>query len=132
MSVNRANRSFAARVLRQVVGPLIGAAVVGYFAYHTVEGERGLMALTQLQSRVSEAEKTLGTVRAERMALERRARLLRPDNLDPDMLDEQGRRVLDVTGPDDLVILTPPRPSSAQSHAGVAPEGGGQAQGAGN
>lgn len=102
-------RSSLGRVLRQIIGPLIGAAVVGYFAYHTVEGERGLVALTQLQVRVNAAEKTLNEVREERQVLERRARLLRPDNLDPDMLDEQGRRVLDVAGPDDLVVLTPPR-----------------------
>lgn len=118
-------RSSLGRVLRQIIGPLIGAAVVGYFAYHTVEGERGLVALTQLQVRVNAAEKALSEVRGERQVLERRARLLRPDNLDPDMLDEQGRRVLDVAGPDDLVVLTPPRapaltPDTAPAHDGDA------------
>ncbi|MDE1147764.1 MAG: septum formation initiator family protein [Azospirillaceae bacterium] len=107
----RSFRSALNRALRQVVGPVVGASVVAYFAYHTVQGERGLMALTQLQTQVTEAKATLDQVRDEREAMERRARLLRPDNLDPDMLEEEARKVLDFTRPDDLVILLPGKPA---------------------
>ena len=119
----RSHRSSLSRTLRQIIAPLIGAAVVGYFAYHTVQGDRGLMALTHLQTEMDAATHTLMQVRSERQALERRARLLRPDNLDPDMLEEQGRKVLDVAGPNDLIVLTPNAPPSHDSDAKAQPKG---------
>lgn len=102
-------RTVALRALRQTVGPLIGVCVVGYFAYHTVHGERGLVALTHLQGEVADAGATLAQVRAERQELERRATLLRPDHLDPDLLEERARAVLNYSHPDELIILLPRR-----------------------
>lgn len=99
------------RLLRQIVGPVLGAFVVAYFAYHTVQGDRGLVALTHLQGEVEEAERVLEQVRSERIELERRTTLLRPDSLDPDMLEERARAQLNHTHPDDLVILLPGRPA---------------------
>lgn len=102
-------RSALGRAIRQIVGPVIGVSVVAYFAYHTVHGDRGLVALTHLQSEVARAQSTLDQVRAEREELERRTRLLRPDSLDPDLLDERARAVLNQSHPDDLIILLPRR-----------------------
>ncbi|MFC7332049.1 FtsB family cell division protein [Rhodocista pekingensis] len=99
------------RAFRQIIGPVLGASVVAYFAYHTVQGDRGLVALTHLQGEVEEASRVLADVRHEREQLEHRARLLRPDNLDPDMLEERARLLLNKTHPDDLVILLPGRPA---------------------
>ena len=31
------------RKARQVLGPLLGAAVMAYFTYHAVQGDRGLV-----------------------------------------------------------------------------------------
>lgn len=112
MSMFRHLRSAASRTLRQTVGPLIGVCVVGYFAYHTVHGERGLVALTHLQNDVADANATLAQVRAEREELERRANLLRPDHLDPDLLEERARAVLNYSHPDELIILLPRRPAT--------------------
>ena len=95
------------RALRQVIGPAIGAAIVGYFAYHAVQGDRGLIALTHLKSEIQQAEATLAQVRDERMQMEQRASLLKRDHLDPDMLDERARAVLNYSHPDDVIILVP-------------------------
>jgi len=111
MTVARTFASGINRLLRQTVGPVLGAAVVAYFAYHTVQGDRGLMALTHLQGEVAEAERVLAIVKAERMELEHRASLLRPDNLSLDMLDERSRVLLNRVHPDELVILLPGRPA---------------------
>ena len=97
------------RGARQTIGPVIGVSVVAYFAYHTVHGDRGLVALTHLQSEVARAQATLDQVKEEREEMERRASLLRPDNLDPDLLEERARAVLNLSHPDDLVILMPRR-----------------------
>ena len=100
---------------RQIVAPLIGAVVVSYFAYYTVEGDRGLVRLGNLQKEVAEADGALRDLLGERETLERRARLLRPDNLDPDMLDERARQLLNAAHPDDLVIFLPNKAAEAPS-----------------
>ncbi|UEM06171.1 septum formation initiator family protein [Skermanella rosea] len=95
------------RALRQTVGPAIGAAIVGYFAYHAVQGDRGLIALSHLQNEIQQAQATLAQVSEQRIELEKRASLLRRDHLDPDMLDERARAVLNYSHPDDVIILVP-------------------------
>ena len=95
------------RALRQTIGPAIGAAIVGYFAYHAVQGDRGLIALTHLQNEIQQAQATLAQVSEQRIELEKRASLLRRDHLDPDMLDERARAVLNYSHPDDVIILVP-------------------------
>lgn len=122
MTMIRTLRSALGRAVRQTVGPVIGVSVVAYFAYHTVHGDRGLVALTHLQSEVARAQATLDQAKAERDEMERRASLLRPDNLDPDLLEERARAVLNQSHPDDLVILLPRR-SATQSTQGAPDQG---------
>jgi cell division protein FtsB len=94
---------------RQAIAPILGSILVIYFSYHMVQGNHGLIAYMSLQAKVGQAEARYAQVHAERVALERRVALLRPDNLDPDMLEEQARTVLDFVHPDDVVILLPQR-----------------------
>jgi cell division protein FtsB len=96
------------RSLQAAVGPVLGFCVVGYFAYHSFEGERGIYAYVRLAEQVENARAHLDDVRAERVALEKRVALMRSDSLDPDMLDEQTRALLNFTRPDELVILEAP------------------------
>ena len=90
---------------RHVVGPFVGLIVVVYFAYHTVEGDRGLLAWWRLNQEIHQAEESLGQLEEIRDNLDRRVRLLRPDHLDPDMLEERARLMLNLGRPDDQVIL---------------------------
>ena len=90
---------------RHIVGPVLAISVFGYFAYHSVQGDRGLIAWLQLGQQVEIAQATLEKVSRDRAALEHRTRLLRPDNLDRDMLDERSRQVLSLMRPDELVIF---------------------------
>jgi cell division protein FtsB len=98
------------RRARDVVGPVLGFCVVGYFVYHSIEGDRGLTAYLRLGEQLIEARAQLDEIQAERKALERRVKLLRADNLDPDMLDERAREVLNYTRPDEIVIPETPGP----------------------
>jgi cell division protein FtsB len=112
-------RSLTSRMngmIRQTLGPLIGIFVAGYFGYYTVNGERGLTALTHLQGEVQEAEQVLAQLRTEREAAERRTQLLKPDNLDPDMLEERARIVLNHAHPDDLIVLLPRQDAPPAAH----------------
>jgi cell division protein FtsB len=40
-----------------------------------------------------------------RQRIERDVALLQPENLDPDMLDERARAILNLAHPDDLVMM---------------------------
>lgn len=93
------------RQIRQIVASIFGVAVIGYFAYHAVEGERGLRAYFALQLQTELASKERDALRDDRMVIERRVNLLTPGSLDLDMLDERARTVLSKVHEDDFVIL---------------------------
>jgi cell division protein FtsB len=93
------------RRARHVVGPLLGIVAVAYFAYHTVHGERGVLAYLQMRERVAEAERRFAAVELERTYWERRVKLLHPASIDPDMLDERVRVMLGYARADDLIVL---------------------------
>ncbi|UCH76014.1 MAG: septum formation initiator family protein [Rhodospirillales bacterium] len=81
---------------------------MGYFAYHAIEGERGLRSYFALKQKIEFARAERDNARAERRILERRVLALRPDSLDLDMLEERARQVLGLVHQDDFVIQLPP------------------------
>jgi cell division protein FtsB len=95
------------RRARLVVGPILGIALTGYFAYHLVEGDRGFKAWVRLNREVRTAATNLETVRAQRSALDLKVSNFRPDHVDPDLLDERIRATLNLVAPDDIVIMQP-------------------------
>jgi cell division protein FtsB len=95
------------RRITQVLGPVFAAAVVAYFAYYTVQGERGLIALARLQAQEAQAKVTYVSVKADRDALQARVMSLRPDSLDIDRLDERTRTLLNDSRADELIINLP-------------------------
>jgi len=90
-----------------LVGPLLAIALTGYFAYHLVEGDRGLRAWIRLTQELRLDKEHLAAVSAERAELEHRVSHMRPDHVDPDLLDAQVRKTLDLVRPDEIVIMTP-------------------------
>jgi cell division protein FtsB len=95
------------RRAKVLVAPVLGLALTGYFAYHLVEGERGLRAWIRVAQELRLAKEALSAVSAERAALDRRVSHMRPEQVDPDLLDAQTRRTLDVVSPDEIVIIQP-------------------------
>jgi cell division protein FtsB len=93
------------RRARLIIGPVLGIALTGYFAYHLVEGDRGLNAWFRLNREVRAATANLETVRAQRAALDLRVANLKPNHVDPDLLDERIRATLNLVSPDDIVIM---------------------------
>lgn len=88
-----------------MIGPLMGISLTMYFGYHLLQGDRGWFALKKLETALSEARATHDTVGQEREELQHRVTLLRPETLDPDMLDERARAVLGYVEADDVIIL---------------------------
>lgn len=90
---------------RQIVASIFGVAVIGYFAFHAVEGDRGLRAYFALNLRTELAREERDALRYDRMMIERRVDLLKPESLDLDMLEERARKILNKVHEDDFVIL---------------------------
>jgi cell division protein FtsB len=83
----------------------VGAALlIGYFWVNAYTGNHGLRAKQNLDQQIAQLSAELTTLKAERAVWERRVSLLRSDNLDPDMLDERARALLDYVDPNDLVL----------------------------
>jgi cell division protein FtsB len=89
---------------RSAVIPLVCFALAVYFTYHLIEGDRGVLAWTHLVQQIRDAKAEAARVHAERMEAEHRVSLLRADNLDPDLLDEQARARANLVAPGETVI----------------------------
>ena len=85
--------------------PAACAVVAGYFAYHAVIGDFGLIASLELKREKAALQAELAAAQAELLALEHRVNLLRPESLDPDMLDERARETLNLAHPNDITIF---------------------------
>ncbi|MBV8508230.1 MAG: septum formation initiator family protein [Alphaproteobacteria bacterium] len=103
MSIVRSIR----RRAHSVLGPVVGIVLTGYFAYHLVEGDRGFKAWLRLNGEVRTATANLEAVRAQRAAVEAKVSNLRPEHVDPDLLDERIRATLNLVSPDDVVVMQP-------------------------
>jgi cell division protein FtsB len=98
--------------------PLLALGAAGYFGYHFETGDHGLKARADLQGRKEVLEGELAGLKEVRARIERDVALLRPESLDPDMLDERARAILNLAHQDDLVMMKrrqpvpePPTPS---------------------
>lgn len=87
----------------------LAALFIGYFAVNAFTGNRGLRAAQDLEQQKAEMKGELARLKADRRRWEHRVSLLRSDSIDPDMLDERVRAMLDYVDPNEIVMLTPPR-----------------------
>ncbi len=96
------------RRARQAIVPVVAICVTGYFGYHLVQGDYGLVSWLRLSHEIEETKAQLALVSTEREALERRVSLLRPESLDRDMIEERARVILGFAHENDVVILNAP------------------------
>ena len=94
--------------LRQALIPFVCIIVLGYFAYHAVYGRHGFISWLDIQNRIDMLEHQLAEVEGKREQLDRQVALLRPESLDPDLLDERARAALGYANPDEVVIFLDP------------------------
>jgi cell division protein FtsB len=82
----------------------IAALVIGYFGVNAYSGNRGLRAKQDLDEQIAQLNGELAGLRAERATWERRVLLLRSGSIDPDMLDERARALLNYADPRELTL----------------------------
>ena len=87
------------------IGLYVGVALlIGYFGVNAYTGNHGLRARQDLDQQIAQLTGELATLHAERANWDRRVSLLKSESLDPDMLDERARALLDYVDPRDLTL----------------------------
>jgi cell division protein FtsB len=95
------------RRLRLMIAPTAFLAIAGYFGWHAMQGNRGLVAHAERLELLRKVEADNATARAERDRWERRVASLRASQLNPDTLDERARAMLHLADPGDIVVPYP-------------------------
>jgi cell division protein FtsB len=97
------------RRLRSILTALglyvMAALLIGYFGVNAFSGNRGLKAKEDIDQQIATLTADLNRLKLERSQWERRVALLQSDKIDPDMLDERARALLDDVDADDLTLM---------------------------
>ena len=98
--------------LRSILNALalyvMAALLIGYFGVNAYDGNHGLKAKQDIDRQTATLSAELSHLQAERARWDRSIALLRSDNIDPDMLDERARALLDDADPHDLIMMIKP------------------------
>jgi cell division protein FtsB len=90
--------------LRAIAPPVVFLAITYYFGWNAVHGKSGLEAQHVQQQELAQATARNEAVAAERLAWQTKIADLNGQSIQPDMLDEQAREVLNLANPQDMVI----------------------------
>lgn len=95
------------RRVRASAAPLFFLALVGYFGWNATRGDHGLVSFSERTKLLAHARADLADAEATRAAWARRARGLQAEHIEADTLDEQARAMLNLSDPDDVVVMYP-------------------------
>lgn len=98
----------------KLLAPIIVILIMTYFAFHTIQGDRGILAWNRLIQAKEEALEKKKALEATHEALDRKVRLLRPRSLSLDLLGEKVREKLYYAAPNEVILDQ----SKAQSPSG--------------
>jgi cell division protein FtsB len=83
---------------------VVAALFIGYFGVNAYTGKNGINARQELDQEIADLASEVERVKAERERWERRVALLKSDRIDPDMLDERARQLLNYLDPHEVTI----------------------------
>ena len=84
---------------------VLAALLIGYFGVNAYSGDRGLKAKEDIDRQTTALTADLDRPQHEHALWQRRIALLKSQDIDPDMLDEQARILLDYADPRDLTMM---------------------------
>ena len=88
------------------LGLYVGAALlIGYFGVNAYTGNHGLRAKQDLDQHFAELSDELARLKKERAEWQRKVALLKSESIDPDMLDERARAVLNYLEPREITLI---------------------------
>ena len=82
-------------------------ALLGYFAWHAWYGPRGYPYRDRLLGETADLQNQFARTLSARTDLEQQVVQLRPEHIDPDLLDQLAREQLEMAGPNELVVPSP-------------------------
>lgn len=85
---------------------ILGVMLCVYFSYHAVFGHRSVLALSSLNTQIEMAVSQKDNVSAKRQGLEHKVLAMRPDSMNPDMVEERARAVLGYKRVDEVLVLS--------------------------
>lgn len=86
----------------------LAGGIGAYFVWHGVNGQRGLKAGEEYEQKLAQLRLERDLLKLERMQWESRIALIKGENVDADILDDQARKALGRVHKNDVVILLPP------------------------
>ncbi len=82
---------------------LLGTLAV-FFGFHTIAGDRGILAKPELDRKIQLAEENLLLLDKRRTYMTHRISLMQSETLDADILEETAQAELGLYSPDDVII----------------------------
>jgi cell division protein FtsB len=96
------------RTVLTTLGLYVGAALlIGYFGVNAYTGNHGIRARQGLDAQLEQLASERDVLRQERQRWERRVALLKSQSIDPDMLDERARALLDYVDTREITLMVP-------------------------
>ena len=78
--------------------------MIAFFGFHTITGERGILARPQLEHKIMQAEEQLELLEKHQSFLSHRIALMHLDGVDADILAETARSELGLYAPNDVIV----------------------------
>jgi cell division protein FtsB len=97
-------RRSVTRIFAMSVLPAISLAVMAYFGYYAIWGERGVLALSDVQAQLGVQKEQLAQAQDARVRLEHRIALMRPGSADADLVEELARSQLMLGAPNQVAV----------------------------
>ncbi len=97
---------------------LIGLGLFAYFAFHFVEGERGVRAYAKLGQDLKAAWTEEASLRQDLADARARVAFLSVNGLDLDLLEERAQAVLNYARPEEVVVILPDGESGGWQYEG--------------
>ena len=85
-------------------GLVLTGTLMFFFGFHTIVGERGLMARAHIDREIQAGREALALLNKQNHFLEHRIRLLRSGAFDADMLAETARANVGMYSENDVII----------------------------
>ena len=92
------------KTLAVVCSFLILGTVVVFFGFHTLAGERGVLAKPELERKIVVATEELRVLKRKKAFIMHRVELMHNSSVDADILEEMARSELGLYSPNDVIV----------------------------